>query len=155
MIAGVTPIATLTPLPWVEIFGSGKLDTPCERMHAEYATAWLPGEDSPPPVEPAAVELVVDVVEVCVPRLATPPLGDAAAAARHEHARCDQRRRQTGHYSQADRRPVAVISVFDVVLHFRLLLSSKRSCAELLVRDRRFREGIAARRWTSPPAKPC
>src|SRR5271154_2885562 len=76
VIAGVTPIATLTPFPWVEIFGSGKLASPCERMHAEYATAWLPGEDSPPPVDPAAVELVVDVVEVCVPRLATPPLGE-------------------------------------------------------------------------------
>jgi hypothetical protein len=45
-------------------------------MQAEYATAWLPGEDSPPPGEPAAVELVVDVVEVCVPRLATPPVGE-------------------------------------------------------------------------------
>jgi hypothetical protein len=45
-------------------------------MHAEYATAWLPGEDSPPPVEPVAVELVVDVLGACEERLATPPLGD-------------------------------------------------------------------------------
>jgi len=48
------------------------------RTHAEYATAWLPGEDElpDPPLDPAAVELVVDVFDVCEERLATPPLGD-------------------------------------------------------------------------------
>jgi hypothetical protein len=44
-------------------------------MHAEYATAWLPGEDSPPSFGPAAVELVVDVVDARDPRLATLPVG--------------------------------------------------------------------------------
>src|ERR1700683_839285 len=77
VIAGVTPIATLPPWPWVEIFGSGKLATPCERMQAEYATAWLPGEDElpDPPLDPAAVELV-DVLDACDPRLATPLVGE-------------------------------------------------------------------------------
>jgi hypothetical protein len=45
-------------------------------MHAAYATAWLPGEDSPPPGDPAAVELVVDVLDACEERLATPPVGE-------------------------------------------------------------------------------
>src|SRR5580698_1516200 len=75
-IDGLIPIATFTSLPLVEIFGSGKLGTPCARTHAEYATAWLPGEDSPPLVEPAAVELVGDVLDACDPRLATPLVGE-------------------------------------------------------------------------------
>jgi len=53
------------------------LGTPCARTHAEYATAWLSGEDElpDPPLDPAAVELVVDVLE-CEERLATPPVGE-------------------------------------------------------------------------------
>src|SRR5580704_1926469 len=72
VMAGVTPIATFTSLPLVEIFGSGKLGTPCARTHAEYATAWLPGEaELPvPPLAPAAAELVVDVLDTCDPRFA-------------------------------------------------------------------------------------
>ncbi len=54
-MAGSIPIATLTSLPWVETFGSGKLGTPCARTQAEYATAWLPG-DAELPCEPPAPE---------------------------------------------------------------------------------------------------
>jgi hypothetical protein len=85
-IVGLIAIATLTSLPWVEIFGSGKSGTPCSRMHAEYATAWLLGEAElleldEEPLEPdeellepdeelpdEAFELVLD------PRCATPGL---------------------------------------------------------------------------------
>src|SRR5580658_337938 len=78
-MAGLIAIATLTLLPWVVTFGSGKSGTPCARTHAENATAWLSGEDSPPPELPAgrgAVVLVVEVLDACDPRLATPPLGE-------------------------------------------------------------------------------
>src|SRR5580658_6967960 len=71
-----TAIFTLTSLPLWEICGSGKLGTPCERIQAENATAWLPGEDSPPPgpaVGTPAVELVARVLD---PRWATPPVGE-------------------------------------------------------------------------------
>jgi hypothetical protein len=44
-------------------------------MQAEKATAWLPGEASLLGLESVAVELVLDV---CDPRLATPPLGAPA-----------------------------------------------------------------------------
>jgi signal transduction histidine kinase len=57
VILGVTFTAILCSFPLLEICGSGKFGTPCERMHAEYATAWLSGDAEP--VEPAAVELVV------------------------------------------------------------------------------------------------
>ena len=69
-MAGVTPIATFTSLPLAEIFGSGKLGTPCARMHVEYATAWLPGDAAlpDPPPELAAVGLVVDVFDAFDPR---------------------------------------------------------------------------------------
>src|ERR1700733_5598825 len=46
-IDGLTAIATFTSLPLVVTFGSGKFGTPCARMHAEYATAWLSGELEP------------------------------------------------------------------------------------------------------------
>ncbi len=78
VMAGVTPIATFTSLPLVETFGSGKLGTPCARTHAEYATAWPPGDAEllDPPLDPAAVEFGVDVLDACDPRLATPPVGE-------------------------------------------------------------------------------
>jgi hypothetical protein len=58
------------------IFGSGKFGTPCARTHAEYATAWLPGEaeplcelaeldDEPPELADEPLEEVLD------PRFAT------------------------------------------------------------------------------------
>src|SRR3984957_3297202 len=47
VMPGVTLTATFTSLPLVVTFGSGKFGTPCSRMHAEYATAWLSGEAEP------------------------------------------------------------------------------------------------------------
>src|ERR1700685_1921784 len=143
VIAGVTLIATLTPLPWVEIFGSGKLATPCERMHAAYATAWLPGEDSPPPVEPAAVELVVDVLDACDPRLATPPVGELPSQPVTSTARATKAAARA-----AARNPWTVAGLRAPLCLAWPCMSSplqlERSCSGLLVRHRRFRERIAA-----------
>jgi len=76
-------IATLTSLPWVETFGSGKLGTPCARTHAEYATAWLSGDVELPcealePDDEPLETLEELVAEVLDPRCAT--VGDFAPA---------------------------------------------------------------------------
>jgi hypothetical protein len=74
---GLIPIATFTELPLVEIFGSGKLGTPCARMHAENAIALLPGCASPEPelgLDDALVDELVDAV--LDPRCATPEPGE-------------------------------------------------------------------------------
>ena len=124
-------------------------------MHAEYATAWLSGDGSPPPVEPAAVELVVDVFDACDPMLATPPLGDVppqpATSTPLRSAPSPGRP-----LPQADgRRLVAIIGVFDVVLHVvSFQLEQDRALGRLYDIDG-FGKVSPPGRWASPPAKPC
>jgi hypothetical protein len=156
-MSGVTLIATLTPLPWVEIFGSGKSGTPCARTHAEYATAWLSGDDElpDPPLDPAAVvELVVDAFDVCDPRLATPPVDELPpqpVTSTLSAANAAVRKAARG-------RPLAALLRSSARFASPCMsspLQLERSCSALLVRHRRFREGIAAQAAGSSMAKPC
>jgi hypothetical protein len=79
VMPGVTLTATFTSLPLVVTFGSGKSGTPCSRIHAEYATAWLSGEAEPlcelPALEDPLCELPAFeeelLEEVLDPRCAT------------------------------------------------------------------------------------
>src|SRR3984957_4490541 len=80
VMPGVTLTATFTSLPLAVIFGSGKFGTPCSRMHAAYATAWLSGEAEPPCELPALDEPPCELPpldgelldEALDPRCATP-----------------------------------------------------------------------------------
>jgi hypothetical protein len=63
--------------------GSGKLETPCERMHLAYSTSAPPGDE--PPVAAAVARTVVVVAPtLATPALAGPPPQAAAARARQK-----------------------------------------------------------------------
>jgi hypothetical protein len=77
------PVAKST-LIWPSLVGSGKFDTPCERMQSTYARAALYFEAVLPPL-PAVCDDDVWVVVVVEPTLATPggePLPPHAAVRR-------------------------------------------------------------------------
>src|ERR1700733_348813 len=73
------PEAKLT-LIWPSLVGSGKLDTPCERMQSAYARAAKYFESEPPP-PPASGDNEVSVVVVVAPGFATPADGPPPQAA--------------------------------------------------------------------------
>jgi len=84
--AGSTPDAPasiwiFTPFPLLETDGSGRIATPCERMHEANLTA---ASYSVPAFEPLAAGALVVVVVVVDPRLATPAAGPPPHAAASE-----------------------------------------------------------------------